>query len=407
MSTAELYLTPEEVEEFIAETRCAKAEDNSMHVYGDEGQEYGVSPYITFYINHTKDEFLEIAYEVIELHQELQTFIDLPYQLVYNNKTENWATATPKKLGREMLREEAKRCYRGRPTDRSDGSVFYNNKYFDIEATTEENPMTSASWAISVDTRGGDHYTTVKITFRDSWYRNKNQQVWRQFVEKWIGRLKPEHCYSGYEIGTTTIGIMGAYESDVMERISADYFYGLDVDHPHIMGYHTHYRQDGYIDYSVLGSGIRTPTWCFLLSPFWRNKLGKSVEEVKAALEHPDIRIVEIPYPVSEHNPDGEPALWIQLGELSLYPVDEGLPELPVLANALIKPIRCNLLQLYTLDPWEGDPNPRFDFQNSPQWMKRFDPDSDWPDKERRVAGKPHAEKVKNCRGGERCPTSG
>ncbi|MCL2141446.1 MAG: DUF3396 domain-containing protein, partial [Methanimicrococcus sp.] len=232
------------------------------------------------------------------------------------------------------------------------------------------------------------HYTTIKISFRDGWYRSNNQQVWNDFIIKWLHRLKPEQCYSGYEIGTTTVGTMGAYESDVMERICADYFYGLDVDHPGKMGFNYHDDEDGYIDYSSIGAGIRTPTWCFLLSPLWRSKLGKSVEEVKEALAHPDIRITEIPYPVDKHNPNGEPALWIQLGELNLYPVDEGIPELPVLANDLIKPIRCDFLQLYTLDPWEDDPNPRFDDENSPKWMARFDTDSDWPESDRRFYAK-------------------
>ena len=80
------------------------------------------------------------------------------------------------------------------------------------------------------------HYSFVKVTFRDSWYRN-NKATWHAFVKRWLQRLQPEQCYSGYEIGTTTIGVMGAYESDVMERICADHFYGLDIDHPWKMGF--------------------------------------------------------------------------------------------------------------------------------------------------------------------------
>ena len=156
-----------------------------------------------------------------------------------------------------------------------------------------------------------------------------------------------------------------------------------------------------------LGAGLRTPTWSFLLSPLWRNKLGKSIEEVELALRHPDIRITKIPYKTSKHNPNGEPALWIQLGELSLYPVDEGIPELPVIANRLIRPIRCNLLQLYTLDPWADDPNPRFDEINSPQWMARFDADSDWPNAEKRHAAPPIPPFVARVEGGEVCPRDG
>ncbi|MDR2209712.1 MAG: DUF3396 domain-containing protein, partial [Azoarcus sp.] len=384
MSTAELFMTPEEIPNFVSETLA----DYDLYCYWeDEGApEYGVAPYITFYLYHSEDEFLEVAHEIIELYQELQTLIDRPFQRVYNNKTENWVKATPEKLGREMLREHAKLCYKTDPQELLDGSIGYFNKYYDIKATSEESPVGSARWAFAADVRGWysggnfSHYTTIKITFRDGWYRDNNQQVWRNFITKWLHRLKPEHCYSGYEVGSATVGVMGAYESDVMERICADHFYGLDVDHPGKMGYNDHDDEDGYINYAHLGAGIRTPTWCFLLSPLWRNKLGKSVEEVKEALAHPDIRVTEIPYPEDKHNPAGEPALWIELGELDLYPVDKGVPGLPVLANALIKPVRCNLLQLYTLDPWAGDPNPRFDEENSPRWMARFDPDSEWPD---------------------------
>jgi len=367
MSTAELFMEPETVLAFIAETRA----DYTLTTTGYEDQDYGVCPYITFYIYHGSEDFLPLCHEVIELHQELQTLIDRPFLRVYNSKTQNWRKADLQHLGRELLQEHARRA------------AAHGYKSFVIEATDQESSAISARWAISawVTDNNEMRYTTVKITFRDGWYR-KNQNVWHGFVEKWLSRLRPEQCYSGYEIGTTTIGCMGAYESDVMERICADYFYGLDVDHPRVTGYHPHDNKRGYINSGTVGAGLRTPTWCFLLSPFWLQKLGKRPSEVRMALKHPAIKITEIPYPHGKHNPNGDSALWIRMGELNLYPVDEGVPELPVLANALIKPVRCNLLQLFTLDPWEGDPNPRFDFENSPKWMARFDEDSEWPNRE-------------------------
>ncbi len=368
MSTAELYLSEEEISDFIAETRS-----EPQYFYGDEGQQYGVCPYITFYIYHSKEDFLRVSQNVIELHQELQSLIDSPYKKVYNSKTQAWVKATPEKLGREMLQEHARLA------------ADHGFKYFFVGATDMESPAASARWAISAVVHYVPEmcYSTVKITFRDSWY-HQNQATWHAFVERWLHRLQPEQCYSGYEIGTTTTGVMGAYESDVMERICADHFYGLDIDHALNMGFHDNDDEDGYINPTHLGAGLRTPTWGFLLSPLWCSKLGKSIVEVKALLAHPDIHIREIPYPVGKHNPEGEPALWIRLGELSLYPVDEGLPELPVIANALLKPIRCDHLQLFTLDPWADDPNPRFDFENGPLWMARFDPDSQWPNAETR-----------------------
>jgi hypothetical protein len=313
VSTAELYIDDETVKEFIAETLA----DNSLFVMGNEGQEYGVCPFITFYIyshNHGfRDEKLEIKYdedflplslEVIELHQELQTLIDIPYQRCYVSKTRNSVKATPEKLGRKLLQEHAQ------------FAAKHGFKPFWIEATTEVSDGESARWAIAahVDDCPWMRYTTVKITFRDKWYRTgNNRQIWHAFVQKWLQRLQPEQCYSGYEIGTTVAG--PGYEADVMERICADYFYGLDVDHPGDMGFHGYGLDVMYeafnkeepmniskedfvkqINPARIGSGLRTPTWCFLLSPLWRKKLGKSLWEVKAALRHPDIHITEIPY---------------------------------------------------------------------------------------------------------------
>jgi hypothetical protein len=394
MSTSELFIEPEEIAEFIAETQS----DHMLHVFGYEGQEYGVCPYITFYVYHGKEDFLPLCHEVIELHQELQTLIDSPYKKVYNSKTQAWVKATPEKLGREMLLEHARLA------------AEHGYKSLLVEATDVDSPAASARWAISgfVAHNNVMRYSSVKITFRDSWYRN-NKATWHAFVERWLQRLQPEQCYSGYEIGTTTIGVMGAYESDVMERICADHFYGLDIDHALEMGFHFNDDEDGWVNHARQGSGIRTPTWSFLLSPLWRSKLGLSITEVKARLAHPAIHISEIPYPAGKHNPHGEPALWIQLGELSLYPVDEGLPELPVIANALIKPIRCDLLQLFTLDPWADDPNPRFDFENGPLWMARFDPDSQWPTPQTRRPIMPTLNKPQagRCEANAPCPQAG
>jgi hypothetical protein len=429
MSTAELYIDEETVKEFISETLA----DDSLFAIGREGQEYGVCPFVTFYIysphhgfrdkerEYSYDEdFLPLCHEVIELHQELQTLIDEPYLMVYNSNTQHWTKATPEKLGRELLQTHAK-------LRTKDGRSLW------VSATDQESPAASARWAIFADVTDNPwmRYTTVKITFRDKWYR-EHKNVWYAFVNKWLQRLQPEQCYSGYEIGMPPGGILGAYESDVMERICADYFYGLDVDHPLKMGFHDndieHFYESSVAEYGAenvspkeeymkrvnptqLGAGLRTPTWCFLLSPLWRNKLGKSIDEVKAVLRHPNIHITEIPYKTDKHNSNGEPALWIQLGELSLYPVDEGVPELPVIANRLIYPIRCNLLQLYTLDPWADDPNPRFDEENGPHWMGRFDEKSEWPTKEFRQKAKRKVNEASgypsSILGGQPCPKAG
>ena len=48
-------------------------------------------------------------------------------------------------------------------------------------------------------------------------------------------------------------------------------------------------------------------------------------------------------------------------------------------ANALIRPIRCDELNLNSPDPWDDDPNPRFDDDRSQHWRGRLDDDSKWP----------------------------
>ncbi|MCL6233581.1 DUF3396 domain-containing protein, partial [Acinetobacter sp. ANC 5579] len=136
----------------------------------------------------------------------------------------------------------------------------------------------------------------------------------------------------------------------------------LDIDHPGMEFSH----ENMFIadDRDGLGGGIRTPTWCFLLSPYWLEKLDLSEEQIREKLNDPRIEITKIidPEDSTKYN------LWIRLGELSLYPVEEGVPDLLVMANELIKPIRCDNLKLTTLDAWSDDPNPRFDAVSSKQW---------------------------------------
>jgi hypothetical protein len=73
--------------------------------------------------------------------------------------------------------------------------------------------------------------------------------------------------------------------------------------------------------------------------------------------------------------------LWIELGKQpELYPVENGVPELPVLLNKLLKPIRSPNLNLGGLAQWDGDPNERFTKADAQRWIGRFDEDSDGPD---------------------------
>ncbi|MDR1995540.1 hypothetical protein [Azonexus sp.] len=390
MSTAETYLSDEEIADFIGETKIAP-----QYFYGDEGREYGVCPFITFYVYHHDEDFLPLCDKMIDLHRRLETLIDSPYRKIWKDSTQAWLKAGDKRLPADLRAEARKAHQRG-------------ESYW-LQATDMDSPTASARWAIDarVTTSSERCYTTLKITFRHTWYMD-NRETWRRFVRDCLAILEPEQCYSGFEIGTTGAGVLGCYESDVMERICADYFYGLDIDHPGDMGFQYHRNENGWVNVSRLGAGLRTPTWCFLLSPYWFDKLG--LDELKLYEELNDSRIHIEALP---RGSDGRTSYWVRLGELDLYPVDDGVPELPALASRLIRPVRCDDLNLLSLDPWDDDPNPRFDFTSTPRWMARFDAESDWPSADARQPKKPSPPPVPSAaptlsaRPGAPCPRDG
>ena len=389
MSTAEPFLYPEELDEFIRETLA----DDNLYVFGEEDAMLGLCPFVSFYIYHGPDAYLDVADRMISVHEAFEALIDEPFQLIWKDNTQVWLKAGDRRLPTDLRAAARKSHAKG--------------EMFKLGATDRHTETTSARWAVSatVDEIGIMQYSRLKLTFRLKWYRN-NRERWHAFVRHCLHTLQPEHCYSGFEVGNGGFNILGAYEVDTLERQCADHLYGMDIDHPADMCFHSFRAHKGdalfapelvkdtpsavdRVNPSNLGAGLRTPTWCFLLAPFWRRKLGLSEAQVRAALDDPRIDIAAIEYATGPHNPDGEPALWIHLGELDLHPVERGVPELLVKASALIRPIRCDGLNLVTFATWDDDPNPRFDFDSARRWMARFDPDSDWPDAARRNPGGP------------------
>jgi len=366
MSTSDLFLPPEEVPGFIEETKTHKG----ICVWGSEDQEYGICPFITFYILHKEEDFERIAGRMIEVHESLQKMMDRPYRKMLKNSTEVWFKVGSKRLPTD-LHEEVRKAF-------NKGDSFW------LQATTEDSPGSSASWAIDarVSSTPGMQFTTLKITFRYSWYREHKEQ-WEDFAKQWLEILQPDQCYSGFEIGNTASGYGGAYESDVMERICAEHFYGMDIDHAGSMGFHRRNEPEEWQNPSRLGAGLRTPTWCFLLSPYWMGRLNLTEEGLYQAFAGQPVRI----HPIRHMS--AQVSYWVQLGELDLHPVENGVPPALAAASRLIKPVRCNDLELTSLDPWDDDPNPRFDTISGPRWMARFDEDSDWPSPQLRQAGGP------------------
>lgn len=386
MSTSERFLSDQEIFELVRDI----PNDTSI-IYGEEDQEFGICPYITFYIYHEEDVVEAISNQIIDIYQEFEeNIIDKPFKLRYRD-TGAWKNANKWKPSRQVMLEEMQKSYK---------KYFY---YF-IAATTGESAAQSARWVFNAQIcdNAAFSYTSVKLSFGDRWYR-ENRLKWFNFVQKCLMELNPIQSYSGYEISSATSFSIVAPEFETVERIFSDYFYGLDIDHPNMNS--SHNDPDGFIDSSTLASGIRTPTWCFLLSPYWLEKLELTEEQIREKLNDPRIEITKLQDPI-HHD---KFSLWIRLGELSLYPVEEGVPELLVMANELIKPIRCNHLKLTTLDAWDDDPNPRFDVENSPQWIARFDENSDWPkgkriNKVNRLVSEEEKLKVK---GGEKSPKTG
>ncbi len=386
MSTSETYLNDEEIFELVRDIPL----DTSI-IYGEEDQEFGICPYITFYIYHQDNEVDEVANKIIDLYEEFENeIIDKPFKLRYRD-TGVWKNANKWRPSRQVMLDEMHESYK---------------KYFVyfIGATTGDSGGAKCTLALQAIIRdNGLRYTSLKISFGDKWFR-ENKKKWYAFVENCLIKLNPIQAYSGYEIGSPQSFNCVSPEFETVERIFSDYFYGLDIDHPSNMSF-SHDDPSGLIYTPSLAAGIRTPTWCFLLSPYWIEKLGLSEEQIRLKLNDPRIEITKLPDPADPE----KYSLWIRLGELSLYPIEEGVPDLLVMANELIKPIRCNDLKLTTLDAWDDDPNPRFDIDNSPQWIARFDEDSHWPEGKR--VNKIHAvlleQNAIKVLGGEICPKTG
>jgi hypothetical protein len=392
MSTTEQFISPQDVDLLVADSLSS----DWLFTYGDEGREIGLAPYITFYIHHHDESgYMQLVRTFEEIYNTFEsTIIDEPFAVI--SKGDDWLRAGDPLLAQTNLEKLA--------LQRRENLHAMN-----FGATDEESNARTARWTFMarVTPYLWDGYATLKLSFRLKWYR-QNQDKWHTFVKDCLHRLTPEHCYSGFEVGNGDFNILGSFEADVLERVLSDRLYGMDIDHASKMGYH-HFGPNEFRSLSILGAGIRTPTWCFMLSPYWQAKLGKTEAEIRTELNDPRIVITAINYPKNTWNPQGRPGLWIRLGELDFYPVEKGVPELLAKANRLIRSIRCDYLNLLSQNPWDDHLRPRFDYEDSIRWMRRFDSHSDWPNLETRLKHTP-AEKQQaalRCAPGERVPQSG
>lgn len=371
MSTAQPLLHPDDVKDF-----CATLREWPNSETGNEKYALGVNPFVSFYFYYEPARYLDASLLLIDLHEEYERLLDRPYVVATHPDSER-----PHPYGSKRL-----------PDLRAFAKKTPLTKQFVFNATDEKNPLSSPSkagyfWRSSTwDGVRNNAYSHAQIYFSFQWWLDHRAE-WRKFVLSAAERLKADQVYSGFAMGNP-LDIGARYEVAAWERALAPHFYGLDIDFPFSMA-------------RSLQEGIRPPTWGFLLSNRWREKLGLAREQVKAALANPDIHITDL-----------DCGQWIELGEQpSLCPVEQGVPHLQVQLNRLLQPIRAQELGLIGFGQWDGDPNERFSQVDSQRWLARFDSDGDWPTKEARFWQGPQSN-VGDIRppatpAGQPCPKTG
>lgn len=371
MSTTHRAMSDEEIAGMVEDL---KKWPSVGHDNGD--YELAVMPFITFYFTYDPARSLETSLAMIKIHEDFEKLLGQPYKVQTHPDSERPHPYGSKRLG--DLREWARKT-------RADKSFVFN-------VTDEKNHRSSPTnagyfWRTAHRSWSSGNYSSIQFYYRWQWWLD-HQSYWRSFVHRTIERLQPEQVYSGFsmanplEFGTRS-------EATVWDRALTPHFYGLDTDYPFGMSHSPE-----------LPWGLRPPTWGFLLSDIWRQKLAIERPAVRAALDNPRIRIDEL-----------NCGQWIELGpQPELYPVEEGIPELPVLLNRLLRPLRHTRLDLLGFGEWEGDPNERFSMFDSRRWLARFDENSDWPDPEARGLSPdvPHMPPpIEHARDGEPCPRTG
>jgi len=340
VSTTHNLFDEDERDEFIAELKEWPNTD-----WGTDDARHSVSPFISFYFPPAPDNHQEAALMMVDIHEAFEQLLGKPYTVGTHPVSER-----PHPYGSTRL-----------PDLREQARKISSDKTFVFNFTDEKNHATSPTtagyfWRTSFLEYEGSYnpYSSITFYYRWQWWLD-TREAWRRFVLKTIDLLKAHQVYSGFAMANPLeFGTRSAITT--WERALTPSFYGLDIDYAFCMN-------------SELVHGIRPPTWAFLLADHWREKLDLTREQVRTTLSHPRISITEL-----------QSGQWIELGEQpELYPVEKGVPELPMLLNKLLKPIRNDDLGLLGFGQWDGDPNERFTDADSRRWISRFDTDSDWP----------------------------
>ncbi|WP_232505025.1 type VI immunity family protein [Rubrivivax gelatinosus] len=310
--------------------------------------------FTTLYFHYPDKHASKAAVSLVHLFDNFERLVDARFKLETHPKTERPHPYGSKKLPPRL--EWAQKCP--------------ETKNFLFEVSDELNTASSPSvyaqlWRSSSWTAGQNNaYSFAQFYIGLNWL-GRNKEAWRGFIASAAERLCADQIYAGLAFANP-MDTGCRYEVAAWERALAPHFLGLDIDFPLSMA-------------RTLQDGIRPPTWAFLLSDHWRSKLGLTRAQVRAALDDPRIRVDDLGC-----------GQWIELGDKpDLLPVENGVPELQMRLNRLLKPIRNDDLGLVGFGQWDGDPNVRFDRADSRRWLARFDDDSDWPDAATRRATTP------------------
>ncbi|WP_447989288.1 type VI immunity family protein [Achromobacter spanius] len=338
--------------------------------------ELSISPFLTFYFNYDPVHYLRTTLDMIDVHDAFEKLLGRPYTIATHPRSER-----PHRYGSVRL-GDLHEWARNIPVEKA-----FTVKFTD-QANHQSSPTNAAYlWREPTIGEQAQYYSSIQFYFRWSWWLD-NKEAWRQFVLDSIAYLMPAQVYSGFAMANPLEFGMRS-EVAAWDRALTPYFYGMDTDYPFGMDIP-----------AQLGTGIRPPTWGFFLSDIRREKLAISREDVAAHLADPRIRIDTLSC-----------GQWIELGpQAELYPVEDGVPELPALLNRLLRRIRHPQLDLVGSGEWDGDPNERFDRRDTQRWLARFDDDSDWPTPEirgRTPGGTPSEPTPTHVVVGEEIPSSG
>ncbi|SFZ79560.1 type VI immunity family protein [Chitinimonas taiwanensis] len=361
MSTTEQFLNQRDIDGFVSDLKewpnCA---------WGDDEQYLGVTPYTTFYFHFPEGKHMDASLAMVDIHEEWEAILGKPYTIATHPDSERPHPYGSKRLPDLRLFAQEKR------KDVMKSSFNFN---FTDEKNHTSSPATASYfWRNTVWSPDEQKFSYIQLYYRWSWWL-ENQSVWRAFVLRVTERLRAVQVYSGFSMALP-LAFGSDYEIGAWERVLADRFYGLDMDHPFWM---KHGLNHGIAQ--PLSGGLRPTTWGTFVEQRWEAKLGMSLDELQAKL----------PTGVRSHRLSH--GLWLEIGEQpSLLAVEDGIPAAHIALNQLLKPIRYENLSINSMGEWDGDPNERFNDDDTKRWIRRFDVDGDWPTPEVRFLQTPPAQ---------------